>query len=155
VKLQSYTQCVEDILGFNALYSADGSVTYRLRRHGLAKGQLVVSVDSTTSRTQAELLRNLQLYARREDFTALEDEDAFYISDLIGCDVVDATGSLVGVIKEAHNFGAGDILEIAPQQGASFMVLFTEANFPEVDCDARRLTYVPPEVIGAPPPKIA
>jgi 16S rRNA processing protein RimM len=43
-----------------------------------------------------------------------------------------------------HNFGAGDVIEIAPSRGTSVMLPFTAAVVPAVDIAAGRLTVDPP-----------
>ena len=148
VKVQSYTEIPEEIFQFSFLYNVSGDVSYRLKKQGTLKGQFVVSLKESTDRNHAETLRNLLLYAKREEFKPLEQEDIFYISDLIGCAVYDTQGEMIGHVTDVHNFGAGDIVEIMPLQGASSMALFTDTNFPHVDLEKRFVTYTPPEMMG-------
>ncbi len=147
VKLQSYTELPEDILHFPLLYNTDGQHTYRLTKRGNLKGQLIVSLEESTTRNQAEQLRGVLLHAKREEFKLLKNEEVFYVHDLIGCEVIHQEGYAVGRVLDLHDFGGGDIVEIAPPEGASFMVLFTDANFPEVNIEARRVTFSPPEIM--------
>ena len=44
----------------------------------------------------------------------------------------------------SQNFGAGDILEIAPPDGLSLLIPFTNATVPDIDIAGGRLTIVPP-----------
>ena len=44
-----------------------------------------------------------------------------------------------------QNYGAGDLLEIAPTRGETLLVPFTRAVVPEVDLAAGRVIVVPPE----------
>jgi 16S rRNA processing protein RimM len=68
------------------------------------------------------------------------------VADLIGLDAVDATGASLGTVVGVHNFGAGDIVEVAPESGGeSLLVAFTEAAVPEVDIEHGRIVLVPPE----------
>ncbi len=149
LKLTSHTEQPEGIAAFSALYSRDGLKTYAIKLRGMAKQQLLVEVVGCTSRNDAELLRNTELYAKRSEFPEVSDDDSFYITDLIGLEVRDTENNVVGRVKEVHDFGAGDILEIAPLQGASFMVMFTEATIPTIDIEAGYLLYCPPDIIGA------
>src|SRR5205823_14966814 len=65
--------------------------------------------------------------------------------DLIGLSGVDADGGGAGKIRAVQNFGAGDLLEIAPQDGgATFLVPFTKAFVPEVDVAGGRVTIALP-----------
>jgi 16S rRNA processing protein RimM len=60
-------------------------------------------------------------------------------------DVAHADGRVLGKVAAAHNFGAGDLIEIAPPSGDSYMLPFTEEIFPEVDIEARKLVAAPDE----------
>jgi 16S rRNA processing protein RimM len=54
--------------------------------------------------------------------------------------VVDTDGNAVGSVGAIHNFGAGDLVEVRPTQGASTVLLpFTEAAVPVVDIAARKI----------------
>ena len=83
------------------------------------------------TREEAEALRGLALYVPR-DLLPPPDEDEFYLADLIGLAAVSPTGEPVGRIKSVQNFGAGDLLEIAPETGATWYLPFTLEAVPEV-----------------------
>jgi len=64
-----------------------------------------------TSIEQAEALKGKILYCNRDD--AVIDEDAYYLADIIGCQVVDdATGEVYGIVKDVMNYGSCDIYEM-------------------------------------------
>ncbi len=60
------------------------------------------------------------------------DEDEFYLADLIGLRVVAPDGAELGHVKSVQNFGAGDLLEIAPPGAATWYLPFTKQAVPEV-----------------------
>jgi 16S rRNA processing protein RimM len=43
------------------------------------------------------------------------------------------------------DFGAGELLELKPAQGKTFLVPFSVETVPEIDLDAGRLVIDPPE----------
>jgi 16S rRNA processing protein RimM len=99
-------------------------------------------------------LRNVELYVPRERLPAIDEDDTFYVADLVGLDAVSADGSALGMVTAVHNFGAGDIIEIKPAAGgAPLMLSFTMANVPEVDMQARRIVVALPEEIEAGEPE--
>jgi 16S rRNA processing protein RimM len=56
----------------------------------------------------------------------------------------------IGTIVAVRNFGAGDILEIAPAgQGESLLMPFTKAVVPTVDVQGERVVVEPPAEIEA------
>ena len=51
---------------------------------------------------------------------------------------------LIGTIVAVPNYGAGDILEIAPPAGDTLLFPFTRAIVPEVDLAGGKVIVVPP-----------
>jgi 16S rRNA processing protein RimM len=92
-------------------------------------------------RGAAEALNGLSLYVDRESLPPAE-EDEFYHADLIGLSAENEAGERIGTVVAVHNFGAGDILEIAPPRGPSFMVPFTKAAVPNLDVAGGRIVVL-------------
>ena len=78
------------------------------------------------------------------------DRDEFYITDLIGLDVVSSDGRALGVVQAVHDYGAGASLEISQNSGPSLLIPFTASCVPTVDIDAGRIVAVPPDEIIVP-----
>ncbi|MEJ2377061.1 MAG: ribosome maturation factor RimM, partial [Pseudolabrys sp.] len=94
--------------------------------------------------------RNTDLFVPRARLPAIEEEDTFYHADLIGLAAVTAEGESVGTVSAVHNFGAGDIVEIAPTAGGQTLMLpFTQDAVPEVDLKAKRIVVVVPATTEA------
>ena len=81
-----------------------------------ANDHLVATLKGVTSREDAERLNGIELYIARDRLPAT-DEDEYYHADLIGLAAVDEAGAPIGSVAAIHNFGAGDIIEIAPPHG--------------------------------------
>ncbi len=137
VKLQSYTSPPEGIAGYEGLRLKDGT-PIRLSVTP-ANGALLARIEGVSDRTQAERLRNAELYINR---TEMPDTgpDEYYHADLAGLAVLGQAGEKLGNVVAVHNFGAGDILEIKPDGKASFMLPFNKAFVPTVDLAGRTLT---------------
>ena len=115
-----------------------------------AKDFLVARIAGVDDRDAAEKLTNTDLFVPRERLPAIEEEDTFYHADLIGCAAVTADGKAFGTVSALHNFGAGDIVEIAPEGGGQTLMLpFTETTVPEIDLAARKIVVVPPTITEA------
>jgi 16S rRNA processing protein RimM len=78
----------------------------------------------------------------------LESEDEFYAGDLVGLQVVEATGGIFGKVRALHDFGAGDIVEIDLASGGQEMFAFTRMIFPHIDLDAGTITIDPPVFVS-------
>jgi 16S rRNA processing protein RimM len=75
------------------------------------------------------------------------DEDEFYVTDLIGLAVETPAGERLGVIKSVQDFGAGDLLEVQPQDGASWYLPFTKEAVPQVRLADGKVVGVRPDEV--------
>lgn len=131
VRIKLHSDDPAALTAYGALYDAAGH-SYTIRKHRLAKTVFVCTLDGISDRTTAEALKNTPLYIHRDKLPA-PDPDEFYHIDLIGLNVLQADGTLYGTVSAVLDFGAGDILEIAPIQGDTIMVPFSLAVVPIVD----------------------
>lgn len=133
-----------------ALTDASGARAFRITTLRAAKDHFVARLKGVDDRTAAEAFTNTDLYVSRDALPPAEDEDTFYHADLIGLAVEDPSGARLGTVTGMFDFGAGDILEYAPQDGGKTqLVPFTKAVVPVVDIAARRLVVDMPSEIEA------
>jgi len=145
VRITSFTADPMALVDYKALLREDGTPALTLTAGRVAKGGVVVRTKEIETREQAEAARGLRLYIPRDQLPETEDEDEFYVADLVGLDVVSAEGEALGRVKSVHDFGAGDLLEIEPPQGPSWWLPFTREAVPEVSISERRIVAVKPE----------
>ena len=70
--------------------------------------------------------------------------------DLVGLAVETAAGARLGTVSGIHDFGAGDLVEVARDDGAaSELVPFTREYVPVVDVSGGRLVVVLPQMMAA------
>ena len=103
-----------------------------------------LSVEEKMTREQVEAMKSTKLYVLRSALPE-PDQDEFYYSDLIGMQVDNQDGEIVGIVQAVHEFGAGDTLEIKPLQGSNFYHPFTVHHAPTVDLVAQRIVIVQEE----------
>lgn len=145
VRLWSYAVRAEDAASFGPLQSADGMRVFEILSLRPGKECLVARIKGVTDRASAEKLCNTDLYVPRDRLPEPE-ADEFYHADLIGLRADDTAGKTVGTVVAVHNFGAGDVLEIAPAvSGETLMHPFSKAAVPTVDIEAGRIVIVMPE----------
>jgi 16S rRNA processing protein RimM len=110
----------------------------------LKDDMLVARIKGVSTREAAAKLTGVEIFARRDQLPP-PSEDEFYYDDLIGLDAVDAMGAPLGHVAAVLNYGAGDILEIAPNGGGeTLLVPFTRRVAPTIDFDAGRIVIEPP-----------
>lgn len=135
--------CAEpDAIGDYGPLSTEGGQTFELKITRPVKGGFAARLSGVPTREAAEALKGTRLYAPREALPALPD-DEFYHNDLIGLEVVDTGGKSLGRIRAIHDFGAGDVLDIAGG-GISLMLSFTKESVPTVDLSSGRIIADPP-----------
>lgn len=141
VRLKSYTAEPGTVAEYPVLW-AGRTAARRLRiaaARPLKDDMLVVRFDGVVDRAAAQALTNTQLFVARADLPATE-ADEFYHADLIGLAVVLPDGRGLGTVVALANFGAGDMIEVAPAAtGDTFYVPFTRAFVPTVDLQGGRL----------------
>ena len=148
VKLWTFTEDPLAVTRYGQLMTKDGARQFEVTHVREAKGHLVATLKGIATREEAERLNGVELYVAREKLPATR-EDEYYHADLIGLAAVNATGEPLGRVIAIHNFGAGDIIEIAPPDGATMLLPFTNAVVPSVDLAAGRVVIeLPDEIVG-------
>ena len=145
LRVKSYTGDPKALGAYGALTDRAGKSVFSLTAlRPLKDDMLVVRLAGIDSREAAQRLTGGELFARRAQLPPPSD-DEFYHDDLVGLEAVTREGDRLGEVVALRNFGAGDILEIAPGPGAETVLLpFTKAVAIDIDFDKRRLVIVPP-----------
>src|SRR5580692_11074839 len=146
VKLWTFTEDPFAVKAYGPLSTKDGTRQFEVEHVREAKDHLVATFQGVMTREEAERLNGIELYVPREKLPATE-QDEYYHADLIGLAAVTTADQPLGRVVAIHNFGAGDIIEIAPPQGATVLLPFTHAVVPSVDLAGRRVVIELPEEI--------
>jgi 16S rRNA processing protein RimM len=147
VRLWSFTADPQAVASYGVLTAADGRpVEIASLRPG--KGFFIARIASVTDRNAAERLRNVDLFVPRDRLPP-PAVDEYYHADLIGLAAQDRDGNPLGTVIAVHNFGAGDLLEIAPPRGETLLLPFTAAVAPQIDIASGRIVLVPPAEVEA------
>jgi len=154
-KAKTFTAAPENVALYGPVETEDGKRRFILRIVRVLKPDLViVSAPEIESREDAASLAGVKFYVDRAALPVAAG-DEFYIEDLIGLAALAEDGARLGEVVAVHNFGAGDIIEIAAAAGetgaatarakksgakGSLMVPFMSATVPSVDLARGRLT---------------
>ena len=154
VKLWTFTEDPLAVQSYGPLMTKDGARQFEIANVREAKDHLVATFKGIATRNDAEKLNGIELYVPREKLPATND-DEYYHADLIGLAAVSAADEPLGRVVAIHNFGAGDIIEIAPAKGATMLLPFTNAVVPTVDlAGGRVIIELPQEIEGDEPPTL-
>jgi 16S rRNA processing protein RimM len=152
VRVQSYTGDPRAIGGYGPLTDAKRAKAFVFERlRGLKDEMLVVKVLGVETREAAAALTGAEIFARRDRLPE-PSADEFYYDDLVGLEAVSVDGRTIGRVTAVSSYGAGDILEIAPERGGETLLLpFTRGVAPTIDFAAGRIVVEPPEEIEESP----
>jgi len=157
VHVTSHTADPADLTAYGPL-TDDRQRRFVLQWRGAGVAEVSELVDGVpvrlVDRTQAEKLTNTRLYIDRARLPPPEDDDDFYLADLIGLEAVDVDGRPLGRVAVLHDYGAGASLEIERGGKPPVIVPFTRAAVPVVDIAAGRVTVIMPEVVDALAPDV-
>ncbi len=94
-----YIKCGEEFVPYPVIYGA------------VQKGMVLLTLKGCNTIEAAIAMKNTILYAKRSDIAINEGD--FFIADLIGLPVIDATTARkYGTVVQVYNRGASDIYEI-------------------------------------------
>jgi 16S rRNA processing protein RimM len=141
VRLKSFMACPQDIATCGALQDEAGHRYEILGARPFTPQKpdmLVVRIRGVETREAAEKLNRIGLYLMREQFqrksstqkNALITEEEYWQVDLVGLEARSSSGEVLGCVLGLADFGAGQLLDIAPSQGQSFFVPFRKAFVP-------------------------
>lgn len=153
VKLWTFTEDPLAVQSYGPLMTKDGARQFEIANLRAAKDHLVATFRGIASRNDAEKLNGIELYVPREKLPDTDDGE-YYHADLIGLAAVNAADEPLGRVIAIHNFGAGDIIEIAPPKGPTLLLPFSNAVVPTVDIAGGRVVIELPQQIEGEEPTL-
>ena len=114
--------------------------TLTLARARWHRDRLLLTFDQVTDRNRAEEIRNTLILI---DTSADDDEDAWYIEDLIGAEVYRGD-ERIGTVAEVTPGAAQDLIHVQLTAGGEALIPFVEEIVPVVDLEHNRIEIDPP-----------
>ena len=138
VKLRSHTDPPERLLEHRSLRIGRGTVwqNYRIEDSGRSGGALTVKLMGVEDRDQAQALRGAEVCVLRSELPQRDDRD-FYRADLIGCEVVNLEGIVLGQVLHFIETSAQVLMVVRGTQ--EFWIPAVPQHLRRVDLQARRV----------------
>jgi 16S rRNA processing protein RimM len=138
IKLRSHTDPPERLLEHRSLVLGRGSAwqSYRIEASGRSGGALTVKLAGIEDRDQAQALRGAQVCVPRSELPQRDDRD-FYRADLIGCEVVNLEGVMLGKVQHFIETPAQVLMVVRGTQ--EFWIPAVPQHLRRVDLPERRL----------------
>ena len=131
VKAKLFTATPDALPRYGVLHTRDGRRLKITAFRPAKEGEAVIAFEGVGDRNQAEALKGTELFVDRDALPNPAD-DEFYHADLIGLEVRDSEGRVLGKVIALHNFGASDVLEFSRSDGDSVHLAFTKETVPEI-----------------------
>ena len=144
VRIRAYTDNPLALLNYRELRRADGTPGLTLVAGRSFKDGLIARAREIATKEEADAMKGLDLFAPRSAMPEVDEDEEYYLADLIGLAAVSPDGEVLGTVRGVPNFGAGDLLEIAPPRGQTWLVAFTREAVPEIDIAGGRVVVVRP-----------
>jgi 16S rRNA processing protein RimM len=106
---------------------------YAMRETKVHSGTLLAKLDGIETPEQAKALRGQAVTIPRPE----AGKGRHYWSDLVGLEVVNEQGVVLGVVKEMSSNGAHDVMEVAGER--TRLLPFVPAYIRQVDLQNRRI----------------
>ena len=111
VKVKSFTETPENFFFYKEFFLGLETKPIKLKLVRKIKQNLICIVENIKTRNEAEKLKNLIIYVKRDDFPLLND-DEFYQRDLLNFDVYNLERHDLGFVTSFNNFGGGLLVEV-------------------------------------------
>ncbi len=143
VSVEAHTDIPEDRFAPGEVLATDptdaGPLTVaRSRTQG---GRWYLTFDGVDAREAAEGLRGVLLTVDEEES---DEDDAWYLHEIVGLRVERPTGELIGEVIGLDHLPGHDMLVVKEPNGNRAMIPFVEELVPEVDVKAGRVIADPP-----------
>jgi 16S rRNA processing protein RimM len=138
VKIKPHTEYIDSLLEYPVWHVGRNGQwrEYRLVEGKVHTQYLLAHLEGVDDRDGAEALMGMDIAVLRGDMPAAE-EGEYYWDDLIGLDVVNAEGALLGKVSGLLETGAHDVLVVQGERER--LIPFVEVYVREVDLEARRI----------------
>jgi 16S rRNA processing protein RimM len=148
VRVKLFATAADRLGVYGAVHTRDGKVLNIASARDVKVGEAIVSFKGIADREAAEALKGVEVFVSRDALPAL-DPSEFYHADLVGLSAYDREDRLIGKVAALHNFGAGDVIEIALPDGDTTLLAFTRENVPVIDVKGGRVMIAVPEEVEA------
>ncbi len=115
---------------------------YEVKRGRWQRRTVILKLRGIDSRTQAEALAGKALTA--PEATPIEDQDVYYLHDVIGLRVEDTAGETLGKLAEVLSTGSNDVYVVRGERGELLLPALDDVIH-EVDIAGGRIVVAVPD----------
>ncbi|MBS9338451.1 ribosome maturation factor RimM [Fructobacillus sp. M2-14] len=124
LKVKAITDFAEERFAKGAvIYRKDNSgyIKENMEKARMHKGMWLITFAGVTNINDVEPFKGQDLFVSEEDRDDLEDGE-YYYSEIIGCEVQDEEGEVIGTVKEIMETGANDVWIVKRASGKDALI---------------------------------
>jgi 16S rRNA processing protein RimM len=108
------------------------------------KNHVIIKFSGIGSMDEADVYKNCYVVVDRENAIKLP-EDSYFICDIVGCDVADENGNLLGRITDVIKTGSNDVYVVKSETGKELLLPALKSVVRKVSLDERRIEVSVPK----------
>lgn len=132
VKINIHTSSLESFKTLNHFFMEDGITKIIFKSFKQIGKKYTSFIFGCEDRDVAETYKGKKIFSMRENFPTINNGE-YYVSDLIGCKVINIEKRNLGKIIDIKNFGAGDLMEISRDKSKNFFIPMNKDNLINID----------------------
>lgn len=137
VKVYSYTDNEKKILKLKKVYIRGKE--YKVESMRLQKQMFLMKLQGVDDIDQTKFLMN-EMCFREVEKNESNDDEGYFIKDLVGIEVIDESGNIIGTLKEVFRTGANDVYEVVDKNNKSIYLPAIKKVIKSIDISSRKMT---------------
>lgn len=137
VKVYSYTDNEKKILKLKKVYIRGKE--YKVESMRLQKQMFLMKLQGVDDIDQTKFLMN-EMCFREVEKNESNDDEGYFIKDLVGIEVVDVNGNVIGTLKEVFRTGANDVYEVVDKNNKSIYLPAIKKVIKSIDISSHKMT---------------
>ena len=140
VKVQPFTDDIEQFENLKTIYIKNKfeQKEYEIEEVKYHKNMILLKLKGINNIEEANLLRQSYLLKDREKEEPLK-EGTYYIVDLLGLEVYDDNGNLLGTLEDIFNTGSNDIYVVKNELGKQILLPAISEVIKEIDIKNKKI----------------
>lgn len=145
ININIHTTSSESFKSINQFFMEDGIskiIFNSIRTFGKKN---ISFIRGCEDRNTAATYKGKRIFTLRENLPNINNGE-YYLTDLIGCTVINIEKNVLGKIIDIKNFGAGDLMEVSKDNNNFFFIPMNNDNL--VNIDLQKMVIIVDPVLG-------
>ena len=142
ININIFTSTPESFSFMSKNFIDDKKNKFKFNKFRKVGKNYIISLYDCDDRDSAQKLKGKKIFCERKNFP-LTENNQYYVSDLIGCKVVNLTKNILGEIISIQNFGAGDLIEVQNVKKQKFYIPMNNENLISVNLKQNKIIVDP------------